>query len=318
MDNPGFSVSSYKRNFNRRMKGHDYRLPGLYHITILKNPVIPNFSTLVNSTAGDCIVETTALGEIIERNLLAVGGISENLKIWYAVVMPDHIHILLQVKDILELPLGRYIAKLKGRISRGYWDSLGIQKGDPVFDAGFNDRLIKDGRQRERVKTYIADNPRRLWVKRQFPEFYRMRYEIEVEGQVFQTLGNRFLLDDYDIEPVRVSRSFSERELTERKRGWWFNIRNGGVLVSPFIHQDERRVRDVAVEYEGRLILLIVHRFGPRYKPPGELFDLCREGRLLILAPKEGKEKDEVTREEALWLNGIAEKIAGGDFRKLF
>ena len=55
--------------------------------------------------------------------------------------------------------------------------------------------------------------------------------------------------------------------------------------------------------------LLIQHQaFGPRYKPPGHLFDLCESGRLLIISlglPP----KTTLSREICTSMNSLAEEI---------
>lgn len=69
-------------------------------------------------------------------------------------------------------------------------------------------------------------------------------------------------------------------------------------------------------DYKGRRIYMYTFRmakgFPPLFKPPGKLFDLCSEGRLLYLAPWEYEtRKSDLTRSECVEMNEIAEAIAG-------
>lgn len=64
------------------------------------------------------------------------------------------------------------------------------------------------------------------------------------------------------------------------------DIENGAVPISPGIHRVERKILQIAVDLEIPVIKLREKDFGERFKPYGKDFDLCAEGRLLLLAPK--------------------------------
>ena len=53
-----------------------------------------------------------------------------------------------------------------------------------------------------RMTAYINDNPRRLTIKRAHPDYFRVRFDIEVAGQTYAAIGNRFLL--HHPEKVQV------------------------------------------------------------------------------------------------------------------
>jgi hypothetical protein len=64
------------------------------------------------------------------------------------------------------------------------------------------------------------------------------------------------------------------------------------------------------------VIVLKRDGFGPLYKPNGRYFDLCAEGRVLILSPYAftGR-KEALTRAQCLEMNAMAVTIAGGGGR---
>lgn len=118
------------------------------------------------------------------------------------------------------------------------------------------------------------------------------------------------------IRAVRISRRFQPEELHDLKVCWLRTIENGGVLVSPFISVAEKRVRDYAIANDGRLILIEQNGFGPRYKPSGQYFGLCAEGRLLMVAPVEySTSKIVLSREWCLRHNELAGQIEAGNWR---
>ena len=99
--------------------------------------------------------------------------------------------------------------------------------------------------------------------------------------------------------------------LDEKMKGWEETIRCDGVLVSPFINPSEKEIRDKAIENGNGLIIIVNYRFSERAKPYKSLFDLCAEGRMLIISTEEfpSPPKD-MCYSEAQKLNGIALAVA--------
>ncbi len=68
---------------------------------------------------------------------------------------------------------------------------------------------------------------------------------------------------------------------------------------------------------QARVIVLKSGGFRPLYKPDGRYFDLCAQGRVLILSPYAWTGRTEaLTRERCLEMNGLAAGIGaeiGGD-----
>ena len=181
------------------------------------------------------------------------------------------------------------------------------------FEEGFNDRLITREGQVKKVKDYIADNPRRWMVKHETPEYFQKLYHIFINGKEWNVIGNIFLLKDFDIQAVKVSSRYSAKELLRKKRLWWFTVINDGVLASPFIREDEKKVRNWTWENEGRIIQLMDKPFRERYKPYGKNFDRCAEGRLLQVAPA-FEAPEHMIKPWADELNDAAQAIAEGRY----
>ena len=105
------------------------------------------------------------------------------------------------------------------------------------------------------------------------------------------------------------------------------------MLVSPYIHPDEKKVRDWSIDNGGAIIQLTNQVLPAKYKPSGALFDACAEGRLLvvpiperngaILHPDPFKSQtdpfkhEKPSREHCLYMNSVAERIAEGHFTVL-
>lgn len=197
--------------------------------------------------------------------------------------------------------LGELIARFTGYCNRAY--------GTSIFERGFHDRILRRKNQLRNMIDYVKDNPRRLLIKREHANLFRRAVKIDIEGNVYQAFGNFMLLKQPCKAAVRVSSRFSADELIRRKSLWKETVREGGVLISPFISPAERSVRDYAIENGGKIILITRDYLDDRFKPAGILFDLCAEGRLLVLstgAPNNGR----LSRAEALAMNDLAESLA--------
>ena len=86
-------------------------------------------------------------------------------------------------------------------------------------------------------------------------------------------------------------------------------ILNDGILVSPFIHAEEKKIRDWAMDNGGVLIYIIHKRFPERYKPSGKLFELCSEGRVLIISYPTNIQEEEYIRNKGVPSRTLCEKM---------
>lgn len=227
--------------------------------------------------------------------------------------MPDHVHFVIFVNERLDRALGCYVGKAKAKATAMIREALGTPELT-VFQPGFNDRAVRNRTQLETLLRYVADNPRRLVVRRRNPDLFTAYHSVEVCGRLFDACGNMFLLNEAEFEPVIVHRAWSEATLAAAVERWRRCAMNGGVLVSAFISRAEKEVLREALELGGRAILITKDLISERYKPSGEYFDLCAEGRLLVLHPEglAGGSYRGITRAEALGLNRVAEELAEG------
>lgn len=226
------------------------------------------------------------------------------MKLLQYAMMPDHVHVLVFVQQPVAKPLGHTIARLKIKINAQ-------NGGYTVFEEGFNDQILHPGRSLEVLYRYLRDNPRRLAVRREHPDFFRCVSGITVAGHVCQAYGNLQLLDNPFKEQVVVHRADTPDALEHKRSVWLHTAANGGVLVSPFISPAEKAVRRVAEDTGARIILLTNEPIGERYKPAGADFDRCERGLLLIVSMSRVNARA-VTREECLAMNNLAAHIAAG------
>ena len=182
-----------------------------------------------------------------------------------------------------------------------------------LFARGYNDRLLLRKGQLDAWRHYLADNPRRLLMKREHPDLFRVQRNVEADGITFSAIGNRHLLDFPVRLQVQCSRSLTEKEIKAKVAEYLAAAREGAVLVSPAISPGEKAIMRAAFDEGLPLIYLQENGFTDLAKPGGKRMDACAKGQLLILAPWEHhNEKLAIRRGQCLELNEIARRICEG------
>ena len=283
---------------------HDYRGRSIYHITIGKARSCPDFS-IISGHSSAPLISRTAVGEVIEQQILNFPNLCPSLQVLQYVIMPDHIHFAIFARDYLPRVLGKYIGMMKvktGQILRSIYPNL-----TDIFTPDFHDRYLLPAHDLNTIFNYIRDNPKRLLVRQENPNFFQRLNNIEINGMSWQAYGNIQLLENPFKAPVVVHRADSEALRFVKNRRWKHLYENGGVLVSPFISQAEKEVRRKCEEADGKIILLSNKPFSEREKPAAHDFEQCSRGRLLILSPPSPMPDG---RSTFLFLNSLAESIA--------
>jgi hypothetical protein len=158
---------------------------------------------------------------------------------------------------------------------------------------------------------YLDDNPRRLLLKRQHPEYFTRLGTMAVAGIQMQAIGNRFLLDNPVKLQVQCSRRLTPEEIEQKKATILYQANDqGAILVSPCISPGEQQIATAALTEHIPLIVLLLKGFSPFFKPQPKYLEACTEGRLLMLSPYPWQnEKITNMRQRCLQLNDIAAEI---------
>lgn len=226
----------------------------------------------------------------------------------------------------MEKPLGKVLLGFKQACNRAFREMMPVEfvavaqqhakqsrENGLLFAKGFNDQiLLRDG-QLKRWLAYLKDNPRRLLMKRENPELFRVQRGLSYAGLNFSAIGNRFLLERPLKLQVQCSRSISENDLQAKMNECLRTARQGAVLVSPAISKGEKAIMRAAFDAGLPLIYLQENGFTDLAKPGGMRIDACARGQLLILAPWEHhNEKTTIKRGQCLELNEMARAICEG------
>ncbi|MBD5357914.1 MAG: hypothetical protein HDR88_13050 [Bacteroides sp.] len=273
-------------NNKRRALWHDYRSRCIYMVTINKSESCPAFSSVsFEDTNNNVSLTLFKSGEIIADEIKITPNFNPQISILQYVIMPDHIHFLIFVKEPLQKHLGNIIQAIKSASTRKIRNIY----NNPiltVFEEGFNDQILKPSRSLDIIYNYIRQNPYRLAVRKKYPDFFTRRNNIMVGESLCHAYGNLHLLQNPFKEHVIVHRADTPNQFERNKEIWLHTAANGGILVSPFISPREKEIRVMAEALGGRLILITNTPLAKREKPFAHDFDLCSQGRLLIITPQ--------------------------------
>ena len=321
---------------------HDYCAPSFYMVTVVTEPRRGCLSELhpeagaapgtEPGAASDARLILSPIGEIVRDAWLRTSSIYAGVEACEHMMMPDHFHGILWVKERLPRHMGHIVKAFK-RVSTQECRSRGLllppnpslppNPGSvaaaataaglqsTLWQDGFQDSILLRKGQLAAMVNYIADNPRRLAAKRANPELFTVVSTQPVgRGRSCAAIGNHYLLDRPLKRQVQFSRTVSREELADRKQELLYTAAHGAVLVSPCISSGEKEVARAALDARMPLIVILENGFSPLYKPPGSYFEACAAGRLLMLAPfPYHREKRTITREQCQTLNEWAQAI---------
>jgi len=182
-----------------------------------------------------------------------------------------------------------------------------------LFERGYNDLISKSYDMLPRLTAYVHDNPRRLAIRREHPDYFRVQFGVTVAGQTYAAIGNRFLLESPDMAQVQLTRKLTEVQVIVEKERFMSMANTGTVLVSPAISKGEQVVMRSVMDAHLPLVFITPWGFNKFSKPGHQYFEACADGRLLLLAPwPHQNERIPLTRAMCLALNKMAEDIVEG------
>jgi REP element-mobilizing transposase RayT len=123
-----------------RMQGHDYSSPGAYFVTAVTKDRVPFFGRIVDGK-----MELSEIGGIVADEWRKTALIRKNVQLDEWVVMPDHLHGILIIRDMMD----------GDRVDVG----IGVGVDDDVGDVGDVDGVDDVETNRRFVSTHTPVTP---------------------------------------------------------------------------------------------------------------------------------------------------------------
>ena len=242
----GIVARDIRHSQHRRAQWGDYNGIGLYMVTLCvegRSAVFGRLEGDIRATRGTKAfphLVPTELGRVVlEEEIPKIHGIFPQVEVWQVALMPDHIHLLLYIREPLppKKRLGNVVGGFMGGCSRAWWrriqpeaNASGTTAGTtasstagtvavpgasasgrvgisgasrrPLFEEGYHDRIIKRPGMLENIKRYMADNPLRAMMRRTLPRLLERRLHLRIGQQDYAAFGCLFLLKRAEKEQV--------------------------------------------------------------------------------------------------------------------
>ena len=340
---------------HHRENGWDYRGRAVYHFTFPVEGRFPLFGTLEGESAERAFIKLNPFGYRVYQILCglpqfyAAKGFA--LKVLAQKVMPDHIHLVIQVLEPLSQSIGAVVRGFKSACTMVYKQeflscgenaaevhsianrqgnatevhSIANRQGNAAEVHGrasqqgnaaalmhfarifanrnsiwqqdaayYHERILHAPGQLNRMINYVKDNPRRLWLKKNNPDLFRLHRHTEMCGLSFTSLGNHFLLDWHDNQTVEMPRNATVEQVQKRLQLAMAAAQNGAVTYTAAISKGEQLIARTLRKQGYPLVVLLSDGFPKEgspherfYKPGGIYFEACSKGQLLLLEPTE-------------------------------
>jgi len=146
-----------------RLKGWDYRRPGTYFVTIC---VLGRERCLSEIIDGEVVL--SAQGEIVAREWLRLPVTYPRAKLDAWIIMPDHFHglLILEPEAGEAASLGTIIGDFKSRATK---DIRMSGRRHFAWQERFDDHVVTNLKELERIRDYIRQNPKRWQIKSRKP-----------------------------------------------------------------------------------------------------------------------------------------------------
>lgn len=141
-----------------RLKDYDYSTPGAYFVTVCtKNRINYFWHSVGASIARPQDIPLTEIGIVVDKAINNIPKIYNNITVDRYVVMPNHIHLLLQIhsdpdgRPMVAPTIDRVIQQMKGYVTK--------QIGKPIWQKLFHDHIIRGEEDYNEIWQYIEQNP---------------------------------------------------------------------------------------------------------------------------------------------------------------
>ena len=254
----------------RRCSGWDYSGRCIYEITLeLANRVTRALGRLEVRVAGagrgdwvdvdalrgvgglvpesvEARVARTPLGEAILAHFLRMGDFTPEIRPLFCEVMPDHLHLIVEVTRRMARPLGNAIGGFKTGCEKIHRAQGGAGR---LFQAGYVDCILFHQGQLGNWFHYLHDNPRRLAVKLLFPGLFRQVRALAVDLWVGEGARLAAAAQDGGARLAAAVRNGGGGPLGSAPRaparGWFAALGNAFLLRRPLVQVQVSR-RDFA------------------------------------------------------------------------
>ena len=129
-----------------RIKDYDYSKENIYFITICTKDRLE----LLGKIGSENYIKLTQEGKIAKDNIDKIEEIYDNAIIHEHIIMPNHIHILLEIKNKKKTTISKIIKHYKTNVSKEITYS--------IWQKSFYEHIVRNEKEYLKIKEYIKSN----------------------------------------------------------------------------------------------------------------------------------------------------------------
>jgi len=155
-------MEQFTKRKTPRLKNFDYNTVGVYFIMICTKNRRCLLSRIVGTGVLDCPqVELTESGKIAEKYINQLNGFYEHISVESYVIMPNHIHLLLFIKENGQsrTPVPTRANSVFSKFVSTFKRYCNKEYGENIWQARSNDHIIRNRQDYEEHLQYIYQNP---------------------------------------------------------------------------------------------------------------------------------------------------------------
>ncbi len=137
-----------------RLKEYNYSEEGYYFITICIKDRIEILGKIINSCRGEqcssAKMELSYEGELAKKYLMLITEKYNNIIVDEYIIMPNHIHMILIIKDKQNISISKIIQQYKGIVTK--------ELGYSIWQKLFYEHIIRNQKEYFLIKEYIKNN----------------------------------------------------------------------------------------------------------------------------------------------------------------
>ena len=155
---------------SNRLEGFDYNSDGAYFITVCTHNRKEILSKIVGAGVLDCPeIHLLYHGKIADKYIKQLNCFYGNISVVKYVIMPDHIHLIISVKNgqsgtpapTSEKKSNSDVAKFIGTFKR----FCNRQYGRNIWQRSYYDHIIRNQQDYNEIWEYIDNNPKKRLIK---------------------------------------------------------------------------------------------------------------------------------------------------------
>jgi len=129
----------------------------MYFVTVCTKDMQNLLSTIVGAATCRPHIVLSKYGEVAEDAILIIPQIYESVHIDRYVIMPNHIHILIQIEKSGRQIAAPTISLVVGNMKRAV--SLKLKRS--IWQKSYHDHIIRNENTYEKIAHYIDENPQK-------------------------------------------------------------------------------------------------------------------------------------------------------------